>query len=430
MKWLKDGGATFDKIKIRYYTTDYRGVHARRVIRKNEMFLTIPENLLITLEMAKATPMGAKMERADLYLLSPKHSFLSSFVLQERLKPDTKWEPYFDILPKYLTSFPIFFTPEEKSWLEGSPFLGISDPGYVMCTDQVEEKIADIARDYQTITKAVPEFAQFSLQEFSQVRMLVSSRIFGISIRKCKTDALVPLAGKFLSPNHVPIKTCVDMLNHKRPQQTAWEYKDPRGAFVIESKEEIRRGEQVYDSYGKKCNSRFFLNYGFIVENNDANEVPIVVSLDETDPLLEVKRKILGVLDSKKIRVSEDLTEKNMHNFFSFLRFSIFRGDPMQLYNYQFQQNATKKSEDEDEQPYEGTNIPPLTIENEKQVLLSILRLAQKQLAAYPTSYEADLKLLEESKDLTWNHRNALLMRSGEKKAPPCPHLLGPPLPN
>ena len=186
---------------------------------------------------------------------------------------------------------------------------------------------------------------------------------------------------------------------------------------MIESKEEIGRGEQVYDSYGKKCNSRFFLNYGFIVENNDANEVPIVVALDPGDPLLEVKRKILGVIDSKKIRVSEDLNEKNMHNFFSFLRFSLFRGDPMKLYNYQFQQSATKKTEDEDEQPYEGTNIPPLTIDNEKDVLIRIQVLAQKQLAAYPTTYEADLAILAEVKDLSWNNRNAVLMRAGEKKA-------------
>jgi len=34
----------------------------------------------------------------------------------------------------------------------------------------------------------------------------------------------------------------------------------------------------VFDSYDRKCNSRFFLNYGFIVEDNDANEVAITVS--------------------------------------------------------------------------------------------------------------------------------------------------------
>jgi len=32
LKWLKDGGSEFDKLKIRFYTADYRGVHAARDI--------------------------------------------------------------------------------------------------------------------------------------------------------------------------------------------------------------------------------------------------------------------------------------------------------------------------------------------------------------------------------------------------------------
>ena len=38
--------------------------------------------------------------------------------------------------------------------------------------------------------------------------------------------------------------------------------------FTITSIEDLKAGQQVYDSYGKKCNSRFLLNYGFAVENN------------------------------------------------------------------------------------------------------------------------------------------------------------------
>ncbi|MDR3737337.1 MAG: SET domain-containing histone-lysine N-methyltransferase [Acidobacteriaceae bacterium] len=266
----------------------------------------------------------------------------------------------------------------------------------------MEEKVADVARDYKTITTAVEEFKQFSLEEFSQVRMLVSSRIFGIAIEGKKTDALVPLA---------------DMLNHKRPQQTAWEYSDKRKGFIIESKENLERGDQVYDSYGKKCNSRFFLNYGFIVENNDANEVPIKIVVPESDPLFTAKSKILGCIMSKTIRVSEDLTEQNMVNFFSFLRFAEFQGDPMVLYKYQFQQGPKKKSEDDDYEPaYQGTNIPPISIENERQVLNRIGAQSMFLLKRYATSYEEDLKILETKKDMTFNERNCVLMRSGEKK--------------
>ena len=72
----------------------------------------------------------------------------------------------------------------------------------------------------------------------------------------------------------------VDMLNHRRPKQTSWAFNDQQGGFVIEAIEDIQRGDQVYDSYGRKCNSRFFLNYGFINPENDANEVAIKVIFD------------------------------------------------------------------------------------------------------------------------------------------------------
>jgi hypothetical protein len=40
-------------------------------------------------------------------------------------------------------------------------------------------------------------------------------------------------------------------------------------------------GDPVYDSYGPKCNSRFFVNYGFALEQNDENQcvIPIAVCI-------------------------------------------------------------------------------------------------------------------------------------------------------
>jgi hypothetical protein len=59
----------------------------------------------------------------------------------------------------------------------------------------VEEKIDDIATDYNAICEVVPEFSQFPIEEFSQIRMMVSSRIFGMNIEGTKTDGFVPYAG-------------------------------------------------------------------------------------------------------------------------------------------------------------------------------------------------------------------------------------------
>ena len=129
------------------------------------------------------------------------------------------------------------------------------------------------------ICKEVPDFAQFTLLQYSEVRMMTCSRIFGITVDGVKTDGFVPYA---------------DMLNHKRPRQTIWYYDDAKKGFIIEACDDIPRGDQVYDSYCKKCNSRFFLNYGFINQPNDADEVPLRITINPSDPGAEVKNNLLA----------------------------------------------------------------------------------------------------------------------------------------
>ncbi|CAI2360645.1 unnamed protein product [Moneuplotes crassus] len=400
--WLKEGGSKYEKLKIRFYNPIYRGVHAAKKIRAGEEILLIPKEQIITLEMAEESPIGAKMMYHNVKpkLLSPKHGFLATYILQERLKgEESPFHPFIDILPKTFENFPIFFTEEERAYLEGSPFLA-----------QVLEKIEDIKTDYDLICSVVPEYSQFTLNEFSEIRMMVSSRIFGMNIDGKKTDGFVPMA---------------DMLNHKRPKQTSWTYSDEKHGFVIEALKDIGRNEQVYDSYGKKCNSRFFLNYGFIVENNDGNEVPLKIYYPESDDKKDMKKEMIGDLsDFKKFRVTDNFNEGSMHEFMSWMRFVEYDENITLLIDYQARaasQTPVNDSDSEDgyndpNKGFKAKDLPPLSIRNEKKVLLRMKLEAAKVEAGYPTTYEEDLALLEADEGLTFNTRNVLLMRSGEKK--------------
>lgn len=362
----------------------------------------VPKEQIITLEMAEESPIGAKMMYHNLKarLLSPKHGFLTTYILQERLKGEESYYfPFIDILPKTFENFPIFFTPEEKEWLKGSPFLS-----------QVEEKIEDIKADYDLICEKVPEYSQFTITEFSEIRMMVSSRIFGMNINGKKTDGFVPMA---------------DMLNHKRPKQTSWTYSDEKAGFVIEALKDIPRNEQVYDSYGKKCNSRFFLNYGFIVENNDGNEVPIKVYYPDSDDKKDMKKEMINDFsDFKKFRVTDNFSENVMHEFMSWLRFVEYDENITLLIDYQARASSQTQLQDSDSDDahddpnrgFKAKDLPPLSIRNEQKVMLRMKLEATKLLMNYDTTYEQDLEILENSKDLTFNTRNAVLMRSGEKK--------------
>lgn len=101
-------------------------MHAAKHIKAGSILLFIPKERLITIEMAMSTQIGRKMLKAGLRntLFSPKHSFLTTFILTEIKKnKDSAWFPYIDILPKNVENFPVFYTEEEKQYLIGSPFL-------------------------------------------------------------------------------------------------------------------------------------------------------------------------------------------------------------------------------------------------------------------------------------------------------------------
>ena len=396
--WMKEGGSLFDKLKLRYYAPDYRGVHAARNIKKGETILYVPKNEIITLEMAMESPIGKLMAARNFRnrLLSPKHSFLATYVMQERRKEQSFFDKYIDILPKAFDNFPIFYTQEERTWLEGSPFQ-----------NQISEKIKDIQADYNLITMEVPEYRQFSLKEYSEIRMMVASRIFGIQVDNLKTDGFVPYA---------------DMLNHKRPRQTSWTYSDERQGFIIEALEDIKRGEQVYDSYGKKCNTRFLLNYGFINLDNDANEFPLTVVMDENDPFAQQKGELIGgQLVHKTFRVQVNFEEPIMSRFLSFLRFVEFDENIALLYQIKGQWVSKRRPQPEDsdelEQPdnFTAEEVPTISRHNERKVWARIKGMAEEALSQYPNTLAEDLAILERT-DLSFNQRNCVLFRSGEKE--------------
>mmetsp|Transcript_73170 Transcript_73170/g.152804 ORF Transcript_73170/g.152804 Transcript_73170/m.152804 type:complete len:161 (+) Transcript_73170:2-484(+) len=58
-----------------------------------------------------------------------------------------------------------------------------------------------------------------------------------------------------------------DMPNHKTGTFEA--VQAPDGSLVLKAKGNLKKGDQVFISYGKKCNGEFLANYGFVPENND-----------------------------------------------------------------------------------------------------------------------------------------------------------------
>ena len=118
---------------------------------------------------------------------------------------------------------------------------------------QIHEKVVDLKTDYDRLALASPLLSYYSFKDFCWARTMVGSRMFGVYIDSVKTNILAPFA---------------DMLNHRLPKQTVWNYLQSEGCFIIESLGDLPAGCEVFDSYGRKCNSRYLLNYGFVVTDN------------------------------------------------------------------------------------------------------------------------------------------------------------------
>jgi len=378
--------AFFPKLEIHFYTDDYRGVLAKSNILKDEIIMTIPKDCLISLETAFETSYGKKIgEFMYNELNSPKHCLLTSFLLYEEKNP--KYKYYFDLLPKDYSNFPIFYTNKELDYLKGSPFLS-----------QILEKKEDMKSDYNKLCEYLPDYKQFSYLKFCEARVLISSRIFGIAINDNKTDVLAPFA---------------DLLNHKRPRQTQWYYDDNLESFVIQATENIKEGSEIFDSYGKKTNARFLLNYGFCLDDNDTSEFLLTVVFNDTYPLFDLKKNFFQNEYEfvRTFNLNNNFYESQIIELLSFLRFILFDGDINDLYN------AINSSENiyNEDTPLTFYYIPPITKELEIHVLKHLHLLCRKALAKYPTTFEQDQNLYKTKKNISFNLRNILLLLMSEK---------------
>ena len=386
LKELYKFNSFFPKLEIHFYTDDYRGVIAKSDIAKNEIIMTIPKECLISLETVLNTNYG-NIIKDFMYkeLNSPKHCLLSSFLLYE--EKNKKYKYYFDLLPKDYSNFPIFYKNNELEYLKGSPFL-----------EQIKEKKEDMKNDYNKLCEHLPNFNQFSFNKFCKARVLISSRIFGISINKKKTDVLVPFA---------------DLLNHKRPKQTQWFYDDNLDSFVIQAIENIKEGNEIFDSYGKKTNARFLLNYGFCLDDNDTSEYLLTINFNEKYPLYNVKKKLFkseyeyDYKINRNFCLNNNFYESQIVELLSFLRFIIYDGDINKLYN----ELNLKENDNELNIFY----IPPINKELEIKVLKHLQFLCKQSLARYPTSFEQDQKMYNNNNGISFNLRNCLLLLMNEK---------------
>jgi hypothetical protein len=135
--------------------------------------------------------------------------------------------------------------------------------------------------------------------------------------------------------------------------------------------------------------------------NNDANEVPLLVQLNKEDPGYEIKMKLINETQKNflKFRVVDNLEDRVMAEFLSWLRYSEYEGDLAVLYlakneainEYQRKRGHNKRDSDDSDDVdlqdvFKGTTMNAINLENETKVWLRIARLATESMKRYETT--------------------------------------------
>ena len=246
--WVEAAGGKVSPLALLPKPGGDRGLFATTRIPSQRPILRVPHSCLLTVEMALGLPIGQAFAATGL-VPRTSHTWLASLLLTVLFDRATPFRPYLDLLPQSYPFMPLLFEDHDLALLRGSFTYG-----------RIAERKENIQREYEYLTRLVPALRVYTFAQFVWARLTVLSRNFGITVDGAKTQALVPIA---------------DLLNHQHPREANWGYVGQAGEFAVTALCDFSKGDEVRDSYGRKCNSRFFMNYGFVLAENEENEAKL-----------------------------------------------------------------------------------------------------------------------------------------------------------
>jgi hypothetical protein len=149
---------------------------------------------------------------------------------------------------------------------------------------------------------------------------------------------------------------------------------------VIKAIEDIPRGSEICDTYGNKSNAAFFINYGFLVPENQDDLIDMFVELDPLDEGYEIKKHIHKTV-SKNCLMMQTLEDTNVLKNLSYMRFVAFRDEDMEDSDFDMSKM--------------GTNLAPISVANELKIWNMVRDKTSSNLMKYKTTPEEDLEILK-----------------------------------
>lgn len=289
----KQGFKNETSLKLYDFPQTGRGVSTKKSLKKNDILIKIPFNLMITF-----TTIIKNINFNNYFKPKTKlniHELLTFYLILERHNPQSKWRPYISVLPETPPWLPQFLTDEqigrlpldlrlqtlksrdsfESSWLRLKQSI-LKDRKCVHCDKRLD--------------------CVFDLNSFTWGYILVNTRAVYVN-----PEIIRELSDHEILSDEPCMALCpyLDMFNHNFNTDTKAELIKCHDElfFQLITLSQSKKHEQVFISYGAHDNVKLFTEYGFFIPGNTYDSIQF-----ESTEVLKVLELVLSSFQFKFIR--------------------------------------------------------------------------------------------------------------------------------
>ncbi|KAI5647308.1 hypothetical protein M9H77_33313 [Catharanthus roseus] len=311
LQWLEVNGVKLRGCEIKYCDSNKGfGIYTRNDVPDDGVLLVVPMDLAITPMRVSQDPILGPECRAlfDGGIVDDRF-FMFVFLMVERLRPNSSWKPYLDMLP---TTFgnPLWFSDEELLELKGTALYRAIELQKKSLLSLYNEKVKKLAEKLLTLHGYLEREVTFddflwahsifwtraqniplphsyvlpAVQGEKDVAISSSSRESGLNVSQ--VSYMNGTQGQVAGVPHISqeegtiwvegLVPGIDFCNHDLKALATWEVDGtgsitgvPVSMYLLHAGTKLFEGEkEISISYGNKGNEELLYLYGFVINDN------------------------------------------------------------------------------------------------------------------------------------------------------------------
>ncbi|KFY71072.1 hypothetical protein V499_08724 [Pseudogymnoascus sp. VKM F-103] len=276
-KWLTHVGVQISaKAQLTDLRADGRGraLVAKGDFAEDELIFSVPRTSTLSVKAALPELLSGRQDiSAEDVECMPGWAALTAVIISEGSRPESKWAPYFNVLPTKLDSL-VFWSPEELAELQASAVLK------KVGKDKAEEIF------HQSISKVTPEGTDVDI--FHRVASTIMAYAFDIpdieqeEEEGANEDDLVDDDEQKTSLAMIPL---ADMLNADADNNVRLHYDGEE--LEMRTIKPIKNGEEILNDYGQLPRSDLLRRYGYVTDKYAPFDVAEVSTSTITDHIYQ-----------------------------------------------------------------------------------------------------------------------------------------------